>query len=149
MNSLVRFSPSTEMRRLQREVDQLFESFFPARRNEDQEAADQAVWAPRVDLKETDDHYIVHLDVPGMKKEDLQIRYQDGTLSVSGERFAEQDEQQEDFVRIERSFGRFYRSFALPKRVDDDKIEANYQDGVLTVRVPKAEETKPRRIEVS
>ena len=150
MNSLVRFSPNTEMRRLQREVDQLFDSFFPTRsRGEEGDAEQQAVWAPRVDLAETEDHYLVHLDVPGMKREDLQIRFQDGQLSISGERRAEHTESDKDLVRVERSFGRFYRAFTLPRRVNDDQIEASYQDGVLTVRVPKAEETKPRRIEVS
>lgn len=149
MNNLVRFSPNTEMRRLQREVDQLFDSFFPTRSRSENGDTEQAVWAPRVDLAETEDHYMVHVDVPGMKREDLQIRFQDGQLSISGERRAEHTEDDKDFVRVERSFGRFYRSFTLPRRVNEDEIEALYQDGVLTVRVPKAEETKPRRIEVS
>lgn len=149
MNSLVRFSPNTELRRLQREVDSLFDSFFPRQRSEENEAEQQAVWAPRVDLAETEDHYVVHLDVPGMKKEDLQIRFQDGQLSISGERHAEHTEDDKDYVRVERTFGRFYRAFTLPRRVEEGQIDAAYNDGVLTITVPKAEETKPRRIEVS
>ena len=146
MTSLIRFSPSTEMRRLQREIDRLFEGFSPTQGNGDTETA---VWAPRVDLSETDEFYFIHLDVPGMSKEDLDINFHDNTLTVSGERKVEETEEQHNFVRMERTFGHFYRSFSLPKAIKTDKINANYKDGVLTIRVPKAEESKPRRIKVS
>lgn len=144
MTSLIRFSPPTEMRSLQREIDRMFDSFFP-QGNGDQ---DQAVWTPRVDLAESEEMYLVHLDVPGMKKDELTISYQDGTLSISGERKFEEKEEQANFVRVERRFGHFYRSFELPKAVVSDKIDASYEDGVLSIRIPKAEESKPRSIKI-
>ena len=144
MASLIRFSPPTEMRSLQREIDRMFDSFFPTGAG-DQE---QAVWTPRVDLAETEDLYLVHLDVPGMKKDELTINYQDGTLTVSGERRFENKDEKANFVRVERRFGHFYRSFELPKAIVSDKIEASYDDGVLNIRIPKAEESKPRSIKI-
>ncbi len=147
MTNLVRFSPSNELRRMQREIDRLFEDFMPARGagNGDQETA---VWAPRVDLTETDDAYAVHVDAPGMKKDDFNINWQDNTLTVSGERKWEAKDDRENFVRVERSYGHFFRSFRLPKAVNGDDISASYDAGVLTIRVPKTEESRPRRIEI-
>ena len=144
MTSLIRFSPTSDMRSLQREIDRMFESFFP-RADGDQE---QAVWTPRVDLAETEDVYLVHLDVPGMKKDELTINYQDGTLSISGERKFEEKEENANFVRVERRFGHFYRSFELPKAVNAEQIDASYHDGVLDIRIPKAEESKPKAIKI-
>ena len=144
MTSLIRFSPSTEIRSLQREIDRMFDSVLP-RGNGD---ADQAVWAPRVDLAETENSYLIHLDVPGMKKDELEVSFQDGSLTVCGERRQRASEEEANFVRVERRFGRFYRSFDLPKTVDSAKIEASYEDGVLTVAVPKAEESKPRTVQI-
>lgn len=147
MTSLIRFAPSSDLRRLQREIDDAFEGLFPKRSNGDE----QAVWAPRVDVSETEDAYHFHLDVPGVKKENLNINFQDGTLVISGNRVSQkkEDDSERNFVRIERSHGRFYRTFELPPQVQQDKIAASYEDGVLEITVPKAEETKPRRIEVS
>ena len=147
MTSLIRFTPRHDMRRLQREFDQLFESFFPARPATD-EALESAVWAPRVDLSETEDAYLIHLDLPGLKKDEVEINVHDGTLSVSGERRQEETEEGRAFVRVERSYGRFYRSFSLPQTINAEGIEATFEDGVLTVHVPKAEELKPRRIDI-
>ena len=144
MTSLIRFSPSTEVRSLQREIDRMFESLLP-RGNGDSE---QAVWAPRVDLAETDHAYFIHLDVPGMKKDEFEVSFQDGSLTVSGERKHLETEDSRSLVRVERRYGRFYRSFDLPKSVDSSKIEASYIDGVLTIEVPKAEESKPRTVQV-
>ena len=145
MTNLIRFTPGHDMRRLQREIDGIFDSFFSPSRNEN----DSASWAPRVDLSETEDAYLVHVDVPGMHKEDLNIDVHEGRLTISGERNAEQQDDGHKYVRVERSYGRFYRSFTLPQTVKEDEIEATYENGVLSVRVPKAEETKPRRIEVA
>jgi len=148
MTNLIRFSPNTDMRRMQREFDTLFNSFFPATRTESSEA-ETAVWTPRIDLAETDDAYLIHLDLPGLSKEDINLNYHDGTLSVSGERKVNEQEDKANYVRIERFYGHFYRSFALPKAINQNDIEATYQDGVLDIRVPKTEEVKPRQIKVS
>ena len=147
MKGMVRFSPNVEMRRLQNEFDRLFSDFFPtSTRGTDDEAI---TWAPRVDLGETDEAYVIRVDLPGLTKEDLTIDYHEGTLSISGERKAEHTEEGTNFVRLERRTGHFYRAFTLPKAVDTNKIEATYTDGVLRIHVPKAEDSKPRRITVN
>lgn len=148
MTNLIRFSPSSEMRRLQREIDTIFDNFFPTR-YEGENSGETTAWTPRVDLAETDDSYFIHADVPGLNKEDIEINYQDGTLTVRGERTFEETNENRKFVRVERSYGRFYRAFTLPKSVNEGDIQATFEDGVLTIEVPKAEETKPRRIEIS
>ena len=147
MTRMIRYAPGREMRTLQREIDRVFDSFFGNGGNGDENGS--ATWAPRVDLAETEDGYLIHLDVPGMSKEELDINFHENVLTVRGERKAEEANEQRNYVRVERAYGGFYRSFTLPKAIKQDEIEANYQDGVLTIRVPKAEESKPRRIEVS
>ena len=147
MTSLIRFTPRRDVRHLQREFDRLFESFFPTRPVDD-DAAESAVWAPRTDLSETDEAYLIHLDLPGLKKDEVEINVHDGTLSISGERRHEETAEDRTFVRVERSYGRFYRSFSLPQTINADGIEAAFEDGVLTIHVPKAEELKPRRIDI-
>lgn len=148
MTNLVR-SRSSNLRNLQREIDRMFDNFFPTRYTSEEEEASQAVWAPRVDLSETEDLYRIELDVPGMTRDDLNISYQDNQLTVSGERREEAKDEDSEYVRVERSFGHFYRSFRLPKTVNAEDIEATYENGVLTIEVPKAEESKPQRIEIS
>lgn len=146
MTSLIRFSPSHEMRRMQREMDRLFDNFFPVRPSNDN--GESAVWTPRTDLTETDDAYHIHLDLPGLTKDDVEINFHDGALSVSGDRRYEETQEDRKFVRVERSYGRFYRAFTLPQTTNTESIEATFEDGVLNIRVPKAEEVKPRRIDI-
>ncbi len=148
MTKLVRFTPNDEMRRMQREFDRLFDSFFTPGRLENGADLETTLWTPRVDLAETEDAYQIVLDVPGMSKEDFQLNYHEGVLSVSGDRKQEEAASGANFVRVERRFGHFYRSFNLPKAVDESGIKATYTDGVLRIRVPKAEAVKPRRIKV-
>ena len=148
MTSLIRFTPRHDVRRMQREFDRLFESFFPTRPANGNDGLESAVWTPRTDLSETEDAYLIHLDLPGLKKEDVEINVHDGTLSISGERGHEEAEESRTFVRVERSRGRFYRSFSLPQTINTDGIEASFEDGVLSIEVPKAEERKPRRIDI-
>lgn len=138
---------TNDMRNLQREIDQLFDSFFPSR-SSDQDESSSAVWAPRVDLAESENAYHIHVDLPGMTRDDLKINYQDGQLTISGQRREELSEEKGEYVRVERTFGNFYRSFKLPKTVNADDITATYENGVLEIEVPKAEETKPRQIEI-
>jgi HSP20 family protein len=146
MSNLTRFFPSNDLSRMQREFDRLFNDFFPTTTSEGQA---KRSWVPSVDLSETKDAYKVHLDVPGIAKEDLSINYHDGVLTVSGERKSEEKTEDTNYVRLERSFGSFYRSFNLPSAVKADAIQANYKDGVLDIEVPKADEVKPLRIKVS
>ena len=106
-------------------------------------------WVPEMDLVETEDSYLLKADLPGMKQEDVAIEFNDGTLTISGERKAEYERKEKGFFRLERSFGKFSRSLTLPDGVDPDRIDAAFHDGVLDVRIPKPEERKPRRIEVA
>jgi HSP20 family protein len=112
------------------------------------EEAEAAVWSPRLDLVESEDAYLVQIDVPGVTKDDITINFHEGAVSVSGERRMEELSESDDCIHLERTFGRFYRMFTLPKAVNDQKISASYADGVLHLRIPKTEESKPRRIQI-
>ncbi len=147
MSNLTRFFPSNDLSRMQKEFDRLFSDFLPAASPAEGNA--QRSWIPSVDLSETKDAYLLHLDVPGMDKDELSINFHEGVLTVSGERKAETRTEDHNAVRLERSFGHFYRRFSLPATVQAEKISAAYKDGVLLIEVPKAEEVKPMKIKVS
>lgn len=106
-------------------------------------------WVPAVDVRETDDSFVFTAELPGLTKEDVSITLEDNVLTLAGERKFEKEDAKNEFRRIERSYGRFTRSFTLPNDVDNDKVEANYGEGLLTVKVPKTERSKPRKIEIS
>ncbi|MCP4201052.1 MAG: Hsp20/alpha crystallin family protein [bacterium] len=106
-------------------------------------------WVPAVDVRETDESFVFTAELPGLTKDDVSITLEDNVLTLTGERRFENEENKAEFRRIERSYGRFTRSFTLPHEVDNDKVGAKYGDGVLTVTVPKTEKTKPRKIEIS
>ena len=124
------------------EVNRLFNTLFDAG-----EVGDRR-WVPATDLLEKDDHFVLRADLPGLGEEDVSIEVQDNTLTVSGERKAEHEDNQRGWYRVERSFGRFSRSLTLPEGVDADAITADFDRGVLEVRIPKPEERKPRRVEI-
>lgn len=146
MTQLTRRSQTRPIRNLQREVDTIFDRFFG--RQSSEEGGRSAVWAPQTDLSETEEAFHIRLDVPGMKTEDINIALQDNTLTISGTRESEQTEEGEDYVRVERAFGNFHRTFTLPRAVDEENIEAHYDKGVLSIHVPKTEESTPRQIEI-
>ncbi len=105
-------------------------------------------WMPAVDIRETDDSYEFTAELPGLAKEDVSITLEDKILTLSGERKFEEAEERNSYHRVERAYGKFSRSFTLPGAVDQAKVKASFKDGLLTVSVPKAEEIKPRRIEI-
>jgi HSP20 family protein len=106
-------------------------------------------WYPAVDVLEGKDSYLIRAELPGMKKEDIRVEVKDGTLVLSGERKSEKPAEGVEYRHAERVAAKFWRSFSLPETVKHEGIEATYKDGVLEIRVPKAEEAKPRQIEVS
>ena len=106
-------------------------------------------WSPALDLYQSNDNLIAVVELPGMRKEDIEISLHDGTLTISGERKRESSSNGEKAERSERYIGTFRRSIALPTRVDASKVSATYRDGILTVTLPKAEEVKPKQIQVS
>jgi HSP20 family protein len=125
-----------------REVDRLFDAFFGEREQGRR-------WVPPVDLVEAEDHFVLKADLPGLSEEDVSIEVQDGTLTISGERGAEHESSERGWYRIERSFGSFNRSLTLPEGVDPDGISANFDRGVLQIRIPKPAERQPRRVQIT
>ena len=105
-------------------------------------------WAPAVDIFEKGDDLVIRAEVPGVERDAIDVKVEDNTLMLSGERHLETEEKESQAYRRERSHGRFVRSFALPKTVDASRITATYKDGVLGITIPKAEEAKPRMIEI-
>ena len=121
---------------LQDELERLFESSL-------------TTWAPALDVYEDKDNFVVHTELPGLNREDIDVSLQDGVLAISGERKTEEKGNEGEIRRQERFYGKFQRSLTLPTPVAADKVKAVYKDGVLTVTVPKAEEAKPKKIDVS
>lgn len=133
---------SADLDTLRREMDTLVQSFFP-------DASTSAGWTPRADVVEAEDRYHLALDLPGVSRESLDVTVHDGTLKVSGERVVPDGYREARFHRVERAHGRFARTFRLGPDVDPDSVEATLADGVLTVTVRKAEQARPRRIEIA
>jgi HSP20 family protein len=107
-----------------------------------------AEWSPAVDIEETDKEFLIKVELPEVKREDIEVSIRDGVLSIGGERKQEMEEKGRKFHRVERSYGRFVRSFELPEDVDDDKVHAEFKDGVLRVRVAKRRPAKSKTVEV-
>jgi HSP20 family protein len=109
----------------------------------------QQRWSPAMDLVEADDHFVLKADVPGMSEDDVRIEIRDNALTVSGERKAEHERSERGWHRVERSFGRFSRTLTLPEGIDPDAVTASFARGVLSVRIPKPAERRPRVVTVS
>ena len=148
--ALVRWEPVRELTSLQSEMNRLFNTFFdtPTATGGNGGGAVRR-WVPSMDLVETEEHFVLRADLPGLTEEDVSIELEDNVLTVAGERKAEHEEKKEGFYRMERSFGHFRRSLTLPEGVDAEKIAATFDKGVLEVRIPKPEERKPRRVAIS
>jgi len=114
----------------------------------DIEVPKEAAFLPAVDIRETEDKYLLEVELAGIKKEDVHIDVKDGCLTIRGERKFEHEEKKDTYSRIERTYGSFERNFSLPEHVADDRIEAAYKDGVLTITLPKTEKAKPKEIDV-
>ena len=134
-------SPLERLYALQREMDRAFDT---------EVNGTTAAWVPAMDVVETPNEVLCHLEVPGLTSEDIDIRVQDNMLVVSGEKKAADQEQKEGAFRsIERRYGRFERSFTLPRTIDTQNVTARHENGVLTIVLPKAEASKPRRVEIA
>ena len=143
--TLVRWMPRHDMVSMQQEINRMFSNFFGDHTTDDYEAQ----WTPRLDVVEDKEHYIVRIDVPGMRKEDVKITLRENILTVRGERTEEVKKDGESYHIIERRFGKFSRSLTLPTNVQANKIEAKITEGVLAISLPKAEDAKPREISIS
>lgn len=130
---------------LQQRVNRLFEeAFLPL----GAEPFSIAAWSPSCDIYETDNEIVVKAEIPGVKKEDVKLSIQDNVLTLSGERKFEEETKKENYVRVERGYGSFTRSFTLAPSVDPKKISAEFKDGLLEVKLPKLEGAKPKEVEI-
>jgi HSP20 family protein len=129
-------------------MNRLFQSFFdtPAAGGN---GGNLRRWHPAMDLVETEDHFLLRADLPGLGEEDVKVELEDNVLTISGERRQEEQTQKGGFLRVERATGVFNRSLTLPEGVDADAVEATFDKGVLDVRIPKPEQRKPRRVAIS
>jgi len=149
MNAVTRWTP-TSRHPVERAFDRLFNQFFtPGPLSEREEDVSETSWSPAVDVKESDEGLTVFVELPGVEKKDIDISLEDNVLTVTGKRVFSRDEKKESYHRIERAYGKFYRSFRLPTNVQGDKVAANYKDGVLSLEIPKAEEARPRQIKIN
>ncbi len=139
------WTPFRDLVNMQREIGRVFDGLFP---EYDAENAVIAQWAPRVDVSENKDAYLIKAELPGVNRNDVKITLHDNILTIKGEKKEEKEEKDVNVHRIERSFGVFERAFSLPLSVKSDKIDASFKDGVLSITLPKAEEAKPKEIEV-
>lgn len=146
--SLVRWDPFRELEDMSDRLNKLFHRPELARPREGTKEMSFADWAPSCDIRESNEEYVIKAELPEVKKEDIKVDLKDGILSIRGERKLEKEEKDKKFHRIERAYGTFFRSFALPEDVDDKKLVADYRDGVLNVHLPRAPAQKPRTVEV-
>jgi HSP20 family protein len=143
--AIVRFDPFHEFATLQGRMNRLFGDVYLR----DQDVTARGSWVPSVDIYETDGHdVVIKAELPDMTREDIQLTVENNTLTLRGERKLPADVKEEQFRRVERHYGAFTRSFALPSTVDASKVSADYRNGVLTVRLPFREEARPRTINV-
>ena len=140
--------PWTDFGTLQDRVNKMFDQTVRTLYPENGEESERGAWAPAVDIHENNDSFVVKADLPGVSKEDIQIDLKDSTLTLKGEKKFESKVSKDNYIRVERSYGTFVRTFTLPENVDADKIKATYKDGVLELTIPKREEAKPKQIKV-
>jgi HSP20 family protein len=142
---LVRFEPFAGFGNLRSVLNDLFDE------NHGRAPTQPSVstWYPAVDVLESKDSYLIRAELPGMKREDIKVEVKDGALVLSGERKSEKPAEGVEYRHVERVAAKFWRSFTLPETAKQDGIEATYKEGILEIRVPKAEEAKPRQIEIS
>ncbi|RMH51128.1 MAG: Hsp20/alpha crystallin family protein [Zetaproteobacteria bacterium] len=141
--TLLRRTPWQELEQLNRQLSSLFDGTPFATMTHESD-----VWVPAVDIRETDDALLVQAELPGLEKKEVNLEIKEGVLTISGERRYEKDVNEDNVHRIERSYGRFSRSFSLPNNIDTDKVHATMKNGVLEIRLPKRESAKARAITI-
>ena len=146
--TITRFSPLNDVAVLQNRLNSIF-SDFARPMNGESEALGTGAFLPAVDVYEDPQKLSLRVEVPGIKPEDVDIRVENNTLTVRGERTFRADEKEENFHRVERRYGSFVRSFTLPQAVDTEQVRANYEHGVLTIELPKKAAAQPRQIKVA
>ena len=145
--TIVRYDPFRDLRTLQEEVNRLFSTNLT--RGFGEEGIGRGAWNPSVDIYENKDHIVLEAELPGMNREDFELSVENNVITLRGERQFEKKDDSDNYHRVERSYGSFTRSFTLPQTVSAEGATAEYRNGVLRVTLPKREETKARRIEIS
>ncbi|MBK6587293.1 MAG: Hsp20/alpha crystallin family protein [Acidobacteria bacterium] len=146
MMNVVKYDPFRELRSLQDEMTRLFTGVVPA--NVSREDMLNGSWSPRVDIFENKDHLVLEAELPGMNKDDFELSFENNVLTLSGERKFEKKTEGENYHRVERAYGSFTRSFTLPQTLTAEGAQAEFNNGILSVSLPKREDTKARKIEV-
>ncbi len=144
--AIIRWDPFRDIVTLREKMNRLFEDAVTARGQERDMIS--STWTPSVDIYETGNEIVLTAEVPGIDEKDIDIKIENNTLSIQGERKFEKETKEENYHRIERSYGTFFRSFTIPHNVNQDKIEAEHEGGVLRVVMPKKPESKPKKVKV-
>lgn len=145
--NIVRYDPFRELRSLQEEVNRIFTGAVPAQSN--REDMLNGAWAPRVDIFENKENLVLEAELPGLNRDDFELSFENNVLTLKGERKFEKKTDEDNYHRIERAYGAFTRSFTLPQTVTAEGANADFKNGILHVTLPKREETKARKIEIT
>ena len=145
--AVVRWDPFRDLNLIQDRMNRLFDDSGRTWRND--EPAATTSWSPSVDIFETEGEIVVKAELPGMERKDIALHLENNVLTLRGERKFEKETKNENYHRIERSYGNFSRSFSIPATVDEEKIRADYKDGVLQIVLPKKDQAKPKQIRIS
>lgn len=140
--SLMKWNPNRNLKTLHDEIDNYFNEFWNG------EDSFMSSFTPKVDIEELDDEFQFHAELPGMDKKDVNLSVKENVLTISGEKKDKKEDKKNNFHRIESSYGKFQRSFRLPQNVKQSDIKAEFKNGILDITVPKAEEAKPKEIEI-
>lgn len=146
MNTVTRWEPFRGLNSLQEQVNRLFDESFTHSRSSQ---AELASWAPAVDIYETENELVVKADLPEVQEKDIDVRVENNTLTIRGERKFSSEVHEDNYLRVERAYGTFTRSFSLLNTVNSEAIKAEYRNGVLSVRMPKRQESKLKQIKIS
>jgi HSP20 family protein len=144
--AIIKWDPFRDMVTLRDKMNRLFEDAFSGR-GEDKELT-ASTWIPSVDIYESENEMVLTAEVPGIDEKDIEIKIEDNTLTLRGERKFQKETKEENYHRIERSYGSFYRAFTLPTSIDADRIHAEHESGVLKITMPKKHELKPRTVKI-
>lgn len=145
--AITKWDPFRDIMVLRDRMNRLFEDLVSSPKYEESDII-QSTWSPAVDIYETENELVLTAELPGVEEKDVEIKVEDNTLSLRGERKFEKETREENYHRIERAYGSFYRSFSLPNYVDQEKISAEYENGLLKVHMPKKPEVKPRKVKI-
>lgn len=145
--NIVKWDPFRDLSTIQDRVNRLFEDTLTKFKGGEVERFASG-WEPAVDVYETNNEIVMKVELPGLQKDNVSIELKDNILTIKGERKFEEEVKKEDYHRIERSYGYFQRSFSLPSTIQQDKVKANFKDGILDIKLPKAEKAKPTQIEI-